>query len=81
MGLVSGPRVGWGQAAAPGGQLAPSPPEVAAASADTDVEVDQLAVKLASQHDISIKVATQMADLLRANQKPIPAAPRKYIAV
>jgi len=74
-------RVGWRQPAAPSGQVAPSPPGVAAASEDTNVEVDQLAVSLASQHDISIEAATKMADVLRANKKPIPAVPRKYTAV
>ena len=74
-------RVGWRQPAAPSGQVAPSLPGVAAASEDTNVEVDQLAVSLASQHDISIEAATKMADVLRANKKPIPAVPRKYTAV
>ena len=73
--------MGWGQAAAPSGQLAPASPEVAEVSADSEVEVDQLAEKLASQHDIPISVATQMADMLRANKKVIPAAPRKYTVV
>ena len=73
--------MGWGQAAAPCGQLAPASPVVAEVSADSEPEVDQLAEKLASQHDIPINAATQMADMLRANKKVIPAAPRKYTAV
>ena len=72
--IIKGRRVAWAQ------QATTSPDAQPEKSSEDGIQ-DALAEKLASEHQIPTEAATKMADILRANQKPILPPVRKYTAV